>query len=105
MRKRLRRKLRLAEFVELGFEATFRLPWVEDDSRLETFWDEFIRHIEARGLYCAGACGQRWNVVIYRGSSRAATEEDRTDITEWLETHGDVSDIHVGPLFDTWRAA
>lgn len=105
MKKRLRKKLRLAEFVELGFETTFRLPWGEDDSRLETFWDEFIRRIEARRLYCAGACGQRWDVVIYRGNRRAATDEDRTDLAQWLEAHGAVSDIHIGPLFDTWRAA
>ncbi|MGE3276487.1 MAG: 50S ribosome-binding protein YggL [Vicinamibacterales bacterium] len=104
MKKRLRKKLRLGEFVELGFEVSFRLPWADGDQALDAFWDEFVEHIESRRLYCAGACGKAWDVVIYRGHRRPATELDRVDIHQWLGARH-ARDIRVGPLFDTWRAA
>lgn len=105
MKRRLRKKLRLGEFVEFGFEVTFELPWSDDDPKVATFWDQFIGYIETCGLYCAGACGRQWDVVVYRGNKRAATEDNRVDIEQWLGAHSEVSNLRIGPLFDIWRPA
>lgn len=105
MKRRLRKKFRLGEFLELGFEVAFQLDSSDGDPRLNTFWDEFIGYVEARGLYCAGASGRDWDVVVYRGNRRAASEEDRADVAQWLSACSDVGNIRIGRLFDLWRAA
>ncbi|MBI2460286.1 MAG: DUF469 family protein, partial [Candidatus Rokubacteria bacterium] len=40
-----------------------------------------------------------------RPDRRSATEEDRRAIASWLEGHGHVYDIHIGPLVDAWHPA
>jgi uncharacterized protein YggL (DUF469 family) len=67
--------------------------------------DEFIGYIEARGLYCDGASGREWDLIVYRGNRCAATEKDRADATRWLRAQTHVTAIRVGSLFGLWRAA
>lgn len=106
MKKRLRKKLRLGEFREFGFEISFRLSDELDQPGLDRFWDSFIGEaIEARGLMCGGACGRAWNVFVTRTGRRSATEEDRRDLIGWLEQHSNVSDARIGPLIDAWHSA
>ena len=105
MKRRIRKKLRLREFAELGFEVRFRLPWSADDQRLDEFWDEFVGYLEAHGLFCAGASGSAWDVVVYRGPRAAASDHDRIDVSGWLLARAEVAELCVGPLIDVWRAA
>lgn len=106
MRKRLRKKLRLGEFRECGFEVSFRLADGLPDSHLDRFWDSFIGDaIEAHGLMCGGGCGRVWDVFVTRPGRRSATEDDRRDITAWLQRHPDVIEARIGPLIDAWRSA
>lgn len=106
MKKRLRKKLRLREFRELGFEVSFRLSDTLDEAGLEQFWDSFIGEaVEARGLMCGGACGRSWDVFLSCPGRRSATEGDRQDISTWLQRRSDVSEIWIGPLIDAWHSA
>jgi uncharacterized protein YggL (DUF469 family) len=106
MKKRLRKKLRLGEFREFGFEISFRLSDDLDQPGLDGFWDSFIGEaIEARGLMCGGACGCAWDVFVTRTGRHSATEEDRRGLTGWLERHPNVSDVRIGPLIDAWHSA
>ena len=103
MRKRLRKKLRLGEFREYGLEVSFRLA---DNAELDGFWDSFIGDvIEARGLICGGGCGRMWDVFVTRPGRRSATEDDRRDITAWLQRHSHVHDVRISPLVDAWHSA
>jgi uncharacterized protein YggL (DUF469 family) len=103
VKKRLRKKLRLGEFQELGFEVRFRLPDDFNEADLDAFWDAFIAEaIEGAGLMCGGGCGREWDVFVSRSQRQSATEEDRRAIAAWLEGHGQIADIHIGPLVDAW---
>jgi uncharacterized protein YggL (DUF469 family) len=104
MKKRLRKKLRLAEFRELGFEVRFLLPDDLDETDLEHFWDAFITDaIEREGLVCGGGCGRAWDIVVARHHRGSATEADRANIYQWLARYGAVRDVTIGPLVDMWH--
>lgn len=106
MKKRLRKKLRLGEFRQFGFEVSFRLPENLGDDGVDAFWDTFIREaIEVPGLMCGGGCGREWDIFVCRPDRKSATEEDRRVTASWLEGHVHVSDIHIGPLVDAWHPA
>lgn len=106
MKKRLRKKLRLREFRQFGFEVSFRLPDDLDEAGVDGFEDTFIADaIEARGLICGGGCGRVWDVFVTHAGRASAADEDRTKLAEWLGRHALVSSIHIGPLVDAWHSA
>lgn len=106
MRKRIRKKRRVGEFQELGFEVQFRLKDVVSEPVVDTFWDGFIREaIEGHGLMCGGGCGRHWDVFVARGGRGSATEDHRAAIKRWLDSHPDVEAVRVGPLVDAWHSA
>ncbi len=106
MKKRLRKKLRVGEFREFGFEVSFRLPDDLDEAGLEAFEDSFIwQTMEAAGFMCGGGCGRLWDIFVTRAGRGSATEEDRRNIAGWLERHPLLSDIRLGPLVDAWHSA
>ena len=97
--QRMRKKLRVGEFQELGFDVSFELrpELVEDE--LIRFWDTFILDaIERNGLsYGGGTNG--FASVWGRGS---ATEMHRENVRSWLSSRAEVLSVSVGPLFDAW---
>jgi uncharacterized protein YggL (DUF469 family) len=106
MKKRLRKKMRLAEFREFGFEVSFQLPDDLDQADLYRFFDSFITEaIEGRGLMCGGGCGQVWDVFVTRHGRGSANEEDRHGVAAWLQQYPHVTDVQVGPLTDAWHSA
>jgi len=104
MRKRLRKKLRLGEFQELGFEVQFRLPENFNEAELDTFMDTFvIEAVEQNSLICGGGGkGHEWSFFVCRPDRKTSTEKDRFIIASFLENRG-ISDFHVGPLVDAWH--
>ena len=106
MRKRLRKKRRLGEFRQFGFELSFALAPTATSADIDQFWDRFVLgFIEARGLVCGGACGRGWSVFVTPEGRRSATEHDRAAARNWLAEQPDVRDVSVGPLFDAWHSA
>jgi uncharacterized protein YggL (DUF469 family) len=104
VRKRLRKKLRVGDFREVGFEVRFRISDEVDEAGLGGFWDAFIGDaIEGGGLACGGGCGRKYDLFVFRPGRASATEEDRQAIGSWLERHAHVSDTHIGPLVDAWH--
>ncbi len=104
MKRRLRKKLRLAEFRELGFRVRFRVPAALDGRDRDEFWDLFIgQAVEGNGLLCGGGSGpQEWDIMLTRARRGSATEKDRVAVENWLSAHG-VFDLQIGPLIDIWR--
>lgn len=101
----MRKKRRLGEFREFGFELAFTLPVELSESQVLGFWDEVIDEVESRNLRVGGASGHRWDVYVTRAARGSATEEDREALRAWLERHSLVSEVRVGELTDAWHAA
>lgn len=100
--RRLRKKLRIGEFQELGFSLTFALDESVPDSSREAFWDQFLSEaIEGQGLQIGGHWRRAFVCVDGQGS---ATEADRQRLRAWLSQRAEVlpGSVEVGSLVDAW---
>ncbi len=98
--RRLRKKLHLGEFQQLGFEVSITLkPNLEIDD-LDRFLDEFILHaIEKNDLAFGGGTDSGFITTWKRGS---ASEAHRTIVENWLSRRQEVISATLGPLIDAW---
>ena len=99
MKKRLRKKLRLREFQEMGFHVNFDLNIPFTDEAEFDFLDEIVDFIEQRRLEIGGSMSSFYVTYAGRGS---ATEADREALNAWLQKHPSVSNVKVWPLDDVW---
>ena len=105
MRKRLRKKLHLDEFQELGFEVSFRLREGATFDDLDPILDAFlVEAIEANGLVAGGGGhpdDQSFFVSLDgRGS---VTEDHRNCLESWLNARSEIHHPSVGRLVDAWH--
>ena len=105
MRKRLRKKLRLGEFQELGFEIRFVLRDEVFAQAHDQFLDEFIEDaIEANTLLVGGCGGNPADgFVVAMGNRESATIEQREAVLAWLSADDRVIESDAGPLVDAWH--
>jgi uncharacterized protein YggL (DUF469 family) len=104
MKKRLRKKLRLGEFREFGFEISCRLDEGLSDDESERIVDDFIAMIEANGLQCGGGgVPGRWHCFVACEGRGTATEEHRQIVARWLAAHPQVTEHTIGELVDAWH--
>ena len=98
--RRLRKKLHLDEFQQLGFEVSITLkPNLEIDE-LDRFLDEFILDaIEKNELAFGGGTGCGFITTWKRGS---VCEAHRTIVENWLSQRQEVVSVALGPLVDAW---
>jgi len=98
--RRLRKKLRIGEFQQLGFPIEFRLRPGLTDEVTWAFWDAFISDaIESNGLMFGG--GESGYVCGIDRTS--ASEKHRQVIESWLRGRPEVQSAQVGPLEDAWH--
>ena len=98
--RRLRKKLRLREFRELGFswKAVFKQPLSAD--RAEAFVDALLCEvIESQGLSLGGWATGGFVANAGRGS---VTEGQRKGVLDWLEGRDDVEEVKASQLVDAW---
>jgi uncharacterized protein YggL (DUF469 family) len=101
--RRLRKKLHLDEFQELGFdvETELKAPLVGDaeEQLLIAFIEEVI---EPRALIYGGGvdCG-----YVCKAGGGSATEEDRSAVKQWLESRSEFRAVTVRELSDAWYAS
>src|SRR6478672_10388913 len=94
--RRLRKKLHVGEFQEMGFGVEISLLDALTIEQANAFWDRFISDaIESQGLLYGGlesgyACQEH-------GS---ATETDRHHVQNWLESQPEVVAVEVHELSD-----
>lgn len=100
MKKRLRKKLRLREFQEMGFSVKYDLDAAMTDDELSGFWVKLIQTVETSHLMIGGGLN---DFFVATDSRRSATETDRTNIQNWLQQQPEVSNIAIGPLVDAWH--
>lgn len=98
--RRLRKKLHLDEFQELGFEieTVLKAPLVGDveEALLVAFVEGVI---EPRNLIYGGGLTAGYVCKAGRGS---ASDEDRAAVRSWLEARAEFSSVTVHELSDAW---
>ncbi|SHN16957.1 hypothetical protein SAMN05216593_11110 [Pseudomonas asturiensis] len=98
--RRLRKKLCVDEFQELGFE--LNLGFKEDlaDEAIDAFLDAFLTEaMDANGLDYVGGDDYGLVCLAERGS---VTEEHRRIVEAWLKGRDEVESVEVSPLLDAW---
>ncbi|WP_448551861.1 50S ribosome-binding protein YggL [Thalassotalea montiporae] len=100
--RRLRKKLRVDEFQELGFDVAWQLAADASEEQVDTFVDDFIvQVIEPRGLGFGGEGDTLWHGLICTMDIGKCTEEDRQAVESWLKDKGAVA-VSVSALYDVW---
>ena len=98
--QRLRKKLCVDEFQELGFE--LNLDFKEDlsEEAIDAFLEAFIKEaMEANGLGYVG--GDDFGLV-FKADRGSVTEEQRAAVQAWLKGRSELTKIEVSPLLDAW---
>ncbi|WP_426138874.1 YggL family protein [Pseudomonas sp. DWP3-1-2] len=98
--RRLRKKLCVDEFQELGFELNLDFKPELDDQAIDAFLDAFLKDaMEANGLGYVG--GDDFGLVCLskRGS---VSEEQRAAVEAWLKGRSELTEMSVSPLIDVW---
>lgn len=102
MNRRQRKKRRVGEFTEYGFEVACRLTrGIEDADAFDAVCDV----LDARGLRVGGGCDIDGVVGLFcsRDGRASATEYDRATARTVITALDGVADVDVGPLVDAWR--
>ena len=100
--RRLRKKLRVEEFQELGFELAWHFPADTGTEAIDALVDAFIDEvIEPRQLAFAGNGHLGWEGLVCTQKIGKCTEEDIQACCEWLKQKG-MEGMHHSPLFDVW---
>jgi uncharacterized protein len=98
--RRLRKKLCVDEFQELGFELNLGFKENLDDQAIDAFLEAFLTEaMEANGLKYVG--GDDFGLVCLnkRGS---INEEQRVVVEAWLKGRSELTEVEVSPLIDVW---
>ncbi len=104
MNKRLRKKKRVGEFKELGFELLGYLRPGISDRDIDAFVDRLIVVVEARKLGFGGGGGRhgKFEGFVTRIGRGSATEDDRTALAAFLADEDAIVRHEVGVLRDAW---
>jgi len=98
--RRLRKKLCVDEFQELGFELNLTYAEGLDAGAVDSFLDAFLDEaIEAQGLGYVG--GEDYGFVCL-GKRGSVTEEQRSHVESWLKGRSELAEFTVSPLLDVW---
>ena len=102
MNRRLRKKKRVGEFKELGFElrGDLRPALAGAELELDAFVDRLIDVVEKRKLAFGGSA--RLDGFVTRMGRGSATEDDRAALAAFLEGDAAVVRHEVGALRDAW---
>jgi uncharacterized protein YggL (DUF469 family) len=108
MKKRLRKKLRLNEFREMGFLLGYRYAADKSESDRYELLENFLeKAIETNGLLCIGfpketEDNQFEAFVMVDEPRGSVNEEQRSAVMDWLKAEGEISAYHASPLMDAW---
>ncbi|GAB6387168.1 YggL 50S ribosome-binding family protein [Stutzerimonas marianensis] len=98
--RRLRKKLCVDEFQELGFEVTLSYQEGLDSKAVDAFLERFLKDaIEANGLGYVGGEDYGFVCLATRGS---VSEEQRNQVESWLKGRSELAEFNVSPLMDVW---
>jgi uncharacterized protein YggL (DUF469 family) len=98
--RRLRKKLCVAEFQELGFELTLNFQADLAEASIDEFLRAFVADaITANGMGYVGGDDYGFVCLDKRGSVSA---EQRALVEAWLKGRSELTEFSVSPLLDVW---
>ncbi|MCC4259318.1 50S ribosome-binding protein YggL [Pseudomonas aestusnigri] len=98
--RRLRKKLCVDEFQELGFELNLEFKSDLEIEAIDAFLDEFLTEaMDANNLDYVGGEGFGLVCLAERGS---VSEDQRLAVENWLKGRNELAVCEVGPLQDAW---
>ena len=98
--RRLRKKLCVAEFQELGFELTLNFQENLAEESIDDFLEAFVPYaIPANGMGYVGGDDYGFVCLDKRGSVSA---EQRALVEAWLKGRSELTEFSVSPLLDVW---
>lgn len=98
--RRLRKKLCVDEFQELGFELILTYREDLDEAGEDAFMQQFLREaIEGNGLMFIG-CDEFGMVCL--GKRGSVSDEQRAKVEAWLKERSELASFRVGALADAW---
>ncbi len=102
--RRLRKKLKVDEYQELGFDIAWKLADDTDSDSLDSFIDNFFAEvIEPNQLGFGGEGDTIWHGLVCTQSIGKCTEEHRKVVEVWLKDNGATA-VSVSELYDVWWA-
>ena len=100
--RRLRKKLHVGEFKEMGFEFETELERTMFSEAEYDLLDCFLSEIVGpRSLALGGRITSGFIAYFGRGS---VTEDDRESIRVWLSSRPEIRAVRVGKLKDVWHS-
>ncbi|KAF1004045.1 MAG: hypothetical protein GAK36_00144 [Pseudomonas sp.] len=98
--RRLRKKLCVDEFQELGFELNLEYREGLDEKATEAFLQRFIKQaIDDNGLAFTGCSDFGFVCSARRGS---VSEQQRASVEAWLKQQSELTGSSVSALQDAW---
>ncbi|HCM4246264.1 TPA: YggL family protein [Salmonella enterica subsp. enterica serovar Paratyphi A] len=95
--RRLRKKMHIDEFQELGFSVAWRFPEGTSEEQIDKTVDDFINDvIEPNKLAFDGREG-----LICMQEIGKCTEEHQAIVRKWLEARN-LEEVRTSELFDVW---
>lgn len=102
--RRLRKKMRVDEFQELGFDLAWQFAEGTTDEAIDEFMDKFFDEIiEPNGLGFGGEGDLIWHGLICTQKLGKCTDANRKDVEAWL-TNAGAKSVTVSELYDVWWA-
>lgn len=100
--RRLRKKMRIDEFQELGFSVKWTFPENTPIEEVDRFVDELIlKVIEPNGLAFDASGYLSWEGLICLQQIGKCTEEHRQLVENFLKENK-CKDVQTSELFDVW---
>ncbi|MCO6539588.1 MAG: YggL family protein [Gilliamella sp.] len=100
--RRLRKKLHIEEFKELGFTVSWSFEEGTTEETLDNIVDQFILEaVQPNGLAYEGSGYLNWKGIICTQKLGNCTEEHRDIVIKWLNEHG-LKSVKTSPLIDIW---
>lgn len=98
--RRLRKKLCVDEFQELGFELSFQYKDGQPPEAIDAFMQRFAADaVEPNDMVYGGCDEYGFICLAYRGS---VSEEQRAIVEAWLRQQPELASFTVGQLMDAW---
>jgi hypothetical protein len=100
--RRLRKKLRIDEFQEFGFDVNWTFNDSVSEEQIDAIVDQFIAEvIEARKLGFHGGGHKEWEGIIATQSIGKCSEADREAVNAFWKQQPTTS-VEISELYDIW---